>query len=89
MGGQATLPMAISLATVGSTVSVVGVHQARTIEFPMALAQAKSLAFIVSLTSVQAQLPALVPLVASGRLRPELMISHRVGLSQGAFIGTT
>ena len=83
VGGQTTLPMAISLATVGGTVSVVGVHQARTIEFPMALAQAKSLAFIVSLTSVQAQLPALAPLVSSGRLKPELLISHRVGLSQG------
>ena len=83
VGGQSTLPMAISLATVGGTVSVVGVHQARSIEFPMALAQAKSLAFIVSLTSVQAQLPALTPLVASGRLKPELLVSHRVGLSDG------
>ena len=45
---------------------------------------AGGLTFRVGTCSVPEELPALFPLVQSGRLKPERYISHRLPLSQGA-----
>ncbi|MCU1352057.1 MAG: alcohol dehydrogenase, partial [Acidimicrobiales bacterium] len=37
----------------------------------------------IGLCSVQAELPALLPLVASGRLHPEVAVTHHLPLSEG------
>ena len=52
--------------------------------FPMALAFNKGLTFRTSLCSVVRHWSELVPLVRSGRLKPEQFISHRMPLSEGA-----
>ncbi len=83
VGSDATIQLALQLVTRGGCVSVVGVSQTHRFPFPMALAQFMAISFHIGLTSVQAELPALIPLVQSGRLKPELAISHRMGLSQG------
>jgi len=84
VGLDATIDLAVKLVGQGGHVSVVGVSQSMDLSFPMALAMVKELEFAIGLCSVQAELPTLVPLVASGRLRPEAVITHRMGLSQGA-----
>ncbi len=84
VGADATIAMAISLAAVGGTASVVGVNQNMQFTFPMAIAAVKSLTFRIGLCSVQDLWPTLVPLIRDGRLHPERTISHRMPLSEGA-----
>ncbi len=83
VGADATLKLALSLAGRQAVVSTIGVSQTKQFPFPMALAFNKGLTFRTSLCSVMVHWPELVPLVRSGRLRPEAMISHRLPLSQG------
>jgi 2-desacetyl-2-hydroxyethyl bacteriochlorophyllide A dehydrogenase len=83
VGADATIQLSLDLVRPGGNVSVVGVNQSRAFGFDMALAQVKSLTFQIGLCSVQAELPALVPLVESGRIDPSSAISHRMALSDG------
>jgi len=66
------------------TVSVIGVQQSRRYAFPLERAFAAGLTFRIGTCSVPEELPALFPLVQSGRLRPERYISHRLPLDAGA-----
>ena len=84
VGADATLKLALSLAGKQATVSTIGVNQTKQFPFPMALAFNKGLTFRTSLCSVVKHWPELVPMVRSGRLKPEQFISHRLPLSQGA-----
>ncbi len=84
VGSDATIRIACELCRPGGTVSVVGVSQNPRMEFNMALAQAKNLTYSISLCSVQAELKALLPLVESGRIDPSVVVTHRMGLSEGA-----
>lgn len=83
-GSDATVSMAIALAGVGGTASVVGVNLAPAFQFPMALAFVKNMTFRIGTCSVQCHWPELIPLIQNGRLHPELFISHHMPLSQGA-----
>ena len=83
VGLDQTVTDALNLTRRGGVVSVVGVNQNMNFSFPMLLAQAKELEFHIGLCSVQYELPALLPLVASGRMDPEMVITHRMGLSEG------
>jgi threonine dehydrogenase-like Zn-dependent dehydrogenase len=84
VGADATIELALRLVRAAGRVSVVGVSQTMDFSFPMALAMVKELEFHIGLCSVQAELPALLPLVASGRLVPAAVVTHRMGLSDGA-----
>lgn len=84
VGSDATVDMALRLVRVRGTVSVIGVQQSRRFPFPLERAFAGGLTFRIGTCSVPEELPALFPLVASGRLKPERYISHRLPLSQGA-----
>jgi 2-desacetyl-2-hydroxyethyl bacteriochlorophyllide A dehydrogenase len=84
VGLDATIRVALQLARTEGSVSVVGVSQSRRFDFDMALAQVRSLSFHIGLCSVQAELPALIPLVRSGRIDPSRFVSHRMDLSEGA-----
>ena len=84
VGADATLKLALSLAGKQGTVSTIGVNQTKQFPFPMALAFNKGLTFRTSLCSVVKHWSELVPLVRSGRLKPEQFISHRMPLSEGA-----
>ncbi len=83
VGADATLKLALGLAGKQGTVSTIGVNQTKQFPFPMALAFNKGLTFRTSLCSVVKHWSALVPLVRSGRLKPEQFISHRMPLSEG------
>lgn len=84
VGSDATVDFALRLVRKRGTVSVIGVQQSRRFPFPLERAFAGGLTFRAGTCSVPEELPALFPLVRSGRLRPERYISHRLPLSQGA-----
>lgn len=84
VGSDATVDFALRLVRRRGTVSVIGVQQSRRFAFPLERAFAAGLTFRVGTCSVPEELPALFPLVQSGRLRPERYVSHRLPLSEGA-----
>lgn len=84
VGADETIKLAMSLVRTDGTVSVVGVNQTMDFSFPMAIAFVKSLTFRIGGCPVQSYWPKLVPLIQSGRLKPERVITHRMGLSDGA-----
>lgn len=84
VGSDATVDFALRLVRRRGTVSVIGVQQSKRFAFPLERAFGAGLTFRVGTCSVPEELPALFPLVQSGRLRPERYISHRLPLSEGA-----
>ena len=84
VGHSATIRAALGFAGRRGTVSVIGVNQDRSMDFPMAKAFAMGLTFRIGTCSVPQEWPDLVPLVQSGRLKPERYISHKFDLSEGA-----
>lgn len=84
VGSDATVDLALRLVARRGTVSVIGVQQSRRYPFPLERAFAAGLTFRAGTCSVPEELPALFPLVQSGRLQPERYISHRLPLSDGA-----
>jgi threonine dehydrogenase-like Zn-dependent dehydrogenase len=82
-GSDATIDMALKLAGAGGNVSVVGVSHAKDFAFPMRRAFFKGLTFRIGMCSVQSHWPELVPLIRSGRIRPEQFVSHELSLSAG------
>ncbi|MGB7655575.1 MAG: alcohol dehydrogenase family protein [Novosphingobium sp.] len=84
VGSDATVDLALRLVGRRGTVSVIGVQQSKRYAFPLERAFGAGLTFRAGTCSVPEELPALFPLVQSGRLKPERYISHRMPLSQGA-----
>ena len=84
VGSDATVDLALRLVARRGTVSVIGVQQSKRYAFPLERAFGAGLTFRAGTCSVPEELPALFPLVQSGRLTPEKYISHRLPLSQGA-----
>ena len=84
VGSDATVDFALRLVRRRGTVSVIGVQQSRRFAFPLERAFAAGLTFRTGTCSVPEELPALFPLVQSGRLKPERYVSHRMPLSEGA-----
>ena len=83
VGSDATVDFALRLVKRRGTVSVIGFQQSRRFAFPLERAFAAGLTFRIGTCSVPEELPALFPLVQSGRLRPEKYVSHRMPLSEG------
>jgi 2-desacetyl-2-hydroxyethyl bacteriochlorophyllide A dehydrogenase len=84
VGHDATVDLALRLIARRGTVSVIGVQQSRRYAFPLERAFAAGLTFRIGTCSVPEEWPALIPLVQSGRLKPERYISHHLPLSEGA-----
>ncbi|MBF6230889.1 alcohol dehydrogenase catalytic domain-containing protein [Nocardia farcinica] len=84
VGADATIALATAVVGHRGRVAVVGVSQNRAFPFHLPLAQVKELEFHIGLCSVQYELPALLSLTAAGRLRPEVVVSHRLPMSAGA-----
>ena len=84
VGITATIKLALRLAARRATVSVIGVAQDRTMEFPISRAFGAGLTFRIGTCSVPEEWPALIPLIQAGRLRPQRYISHVMPLSEGA-----
>ena len=81
VGADQTVTDAIMCAAPGGTISVVGVNLGMAFPFPMALALMRRLTFRVTLASIPGTWDSLVPLIASGRLHPEDVFTHRLPLS--------
>jgi threonine dehydrogenase-like Zn-dependent dehydrogenase len=84
VGADASVNDAILCAAPGGTISVVGVNLNLALPFPMPVALMKRLTFRVTMASIPTTWPALFPLVASGKLKPEQVFTHRLGLSEAA-----
>ena len=84
VGADQTINDAVLCAAPGGTISVVGVNMNLAFPFPMPIALMKRLTFRVTLASIPTTWPALFPLVQSGKLRPEEVFTHRLGLSDAA-----
>jgi threonine dehydrogenase-like Zn-dependent dehydrogenase len=84
VGADQSINDAIFCAAPGGTISVIGVNLNFGLPFPMPVALMKRLTFRVTIASIPGTWPALIPLVASGRLRPEEVFTHRLGLSEAA-----
>jgi threonine dehydrogenase-like Zn-dependent dehydrogenase len=81
LGGTAD---AIPLARKGGVIAVTSVHADGEITVPLGEMWLKDLDLVMHQVNVQARLDETVALVASGRLRPEVVITHRLGLTDAA-----
>jgi 2-desacetyl-2-hydroxyethyl bacteriochlorophyllide A dehydrogenase len=84
VGSDATVTDAIFSARATGTVSVVGVNLNLAFPFPLGLAMGRNLTFRAAIAPIPSTWPALLPLVASGRLHPEEVFTHRLPLSEAA-----
>mgnify|MGYP006269634203 CR=1 FL=1 len=84
VGADATIADAILSVAAGGTISVIGVNMNMEFPYPMPLAFMKRLTLKAALVSVPGTWPHLVPLIASGKLHPEQVFTHKLPLSQAA-----
>ena len=84
VGADQSITDAILCAAPGGTISVIGVNLNLAYPFPMPVALFKRLTFRVTLASIPTTWSALIPLIATGRLHPEDVFTHRMGLSEAA-----
>lgn len=84
VGADATISDAIMSVAAGGTISVIGVNMNMEFPYPMPLAFMKRLTLRAALVSVPDTWDHLVPLIASGKLHPEQVFTHRLPLSQAA-----
>ncbi len=83
VGSDPAIHLALRLARRRGAVSVIGVNQDKRFDFPMGRAFGMGLTFRIGTCSVPEEWPALIPLIQSGRLRPERFISHTMALTEG------
>jgi threonine dehydrogenase-like Zn-dependent dehydrogenase len=84
VGADGSINDAIFCAAAGGTVSVIGVNMNLGLPLPMPVLLLRRLTFRVTIASIPTTWPQLIPLIASGRLHPEDVFTHRLGLSEAA-----
>lgn len=84
VGSDATIELALKAVRQAGRVSVIGVSHSKAFPFHMGLAQIKELEFAIGLCSIHYELPTLIALAQARRIEPEVVVSHRFPLSQGA-----
>lgn len=84
VGADESIALAVSAARQAGRVSVIGVSRNGAFPFRMEAAQTKELEFSIGLCSAQRELPTLLSLAAAGRLAPDWLVTHQIGLSSGA-----
>jgi threonine dehydrogenase-like Zn-dependent dehydrogenase len=80
VGAVASVDTAIRCVRGGGTISMVGVPSQYTGDFPYMPMWEKSLTFRSGVCNVHAYMRPLLDLIAAGRLKPEMIISHRMKL---------
>jgi DNA polymerase-3 subunit gamma/tau len=83
VGADETIALALGLVRVAGVVSVIGVSTNPAFPFNLLMALMKDLTFRIGICPVPELWDDLVPLVQSGRLRPESVFTHRMPLSHG------
>ena len=81
VGSDQTILDALLSAAVGGTVSIIGVSLNLGFSMPLPLLLMRRLTLRSTLASIPSTWDALLPLVANGRLHPEDVFTHRMGLS--------
>ena len=84
VGNEGALTAAIMAARGGGTVSVIGVFAAPSFNFPIGYAFMRDLKFSIGLANINAHIPELSRLIASGTLDPRPLISHVMPLDDAA-----
>jgi threonine dehydrogenase-like Zn-dependent dehydrogenase len=84
VGADATINMALEVIGAGGTVSVIGVSTNFAYPMMLPLLIIKRITFRISLCSVPSVWDPLLRLIAGGRLVPEDVFTHHLGLSQTA-----
>jgi threonine dehydrogenase-like Zn-dependent dehydrogenase len=84
VGADQTVSDAIFCAAPGGTISVIGATMSFGLPIPTVVLFMKRLTLRATIASIPTTWDALIPLVAAGRLRPEEVFTHRMGLSQAA-----
>jgi len=84
VGADATITLSLKIAGRMGTVSVIGVNQSRSFDFPMGVSFMKNVTFRIGTCSVPRWWPELIPLIQAGKLKPERHITHVMPLSEGA-----
>lgn len=84
IGHDDTIMDATCALDAGGTVSIVGVNLQMALPVPMALVFLKRLTIRAALAAIPSTWPTLIPLLQSGRLAPEGIFTHRLGLSEAA-----
>jgi len=84
VGADDTIRNALALVRRGGRVSVIGVNTNMAFEFPMALALFKNVTFRIGVCPVPRFWSHLVPLLAEGKLQPDFVFTHEMGLGDGA-----
>ena len=84
VGADETVNDAVLCAAPGGTVSVIGVNLNFAFPFPMPVALDEAAHLPRHARAIPTTWPALFPLVQSGRLHPENVFTHRLGLSDAA-----
>jgi threonine dehydrogenase-like Zn-dependent dehydrogenase len=82
VGLLSAVDTAIESVRGGGTISMVGVPSAVIGDFPYMKMWLKSLTFRAGWCNVQAYMRPLLDLIAAGRLKPEVIISHRMKLDE-------
>jgi 2-desacetyl-2-hydroxyethyl bacteriochlorophyllide A dehydrogenase len=84
VGAAASVDTAIRCVRGGGTISMVGVPSQYTGDFPYYPMWEKSLTFRSGVCNVREYMRPLLDLIAAGRLKPEVIISHRMKLDDVA-----
>jgi threonine dehydrogenase-like Zn-dependent dehydrogenase len=84
VGAEAAVDTAIRSVRGGGTISMVGVPAVVSGEFPYLDIWLKSLTFRAGWCNVQAYMRPLLDLIGAGRIKPEMIISHRMKLDDAA-----
>ena len=82
-GRPAVLRQAIMACRKGGTVSIVGVYGGLIDKFPMGAAMNKALTLRMGQMFAQKYIPQLLETVASGKVDPAYMLTHKYALDQG------
>jgi alcohol dehydrogenase len=82
VGLDSTIADAVTCAAPGGTVSVVGVSVNMELPFPMPLVLFKKLTVRATVAAIPSTWQRLVSLLAEGRLRPDPVFTHHMGLSE-------
>ncbi len=83
VGADETILLGLQLVRAAGVLSVIGVNANLAFQFPMLLALMKNLTFRIGICPVPGLWSDLVPLLQSGRLRPQKLFTHRLPLSKG------
>jgi threonine dehydrogenase-like Zn-dependent dehydrogenase len=84
VGADQTIADAVMSTAPGGTVSIIGVSFSLSVPFPMIFALLRRLTIRVTLASIPSTWETLVPLLTTGKIQPDDVFTHRMGLSEAA-----